>query len=455
MNEMIFGNTPVNTVSTSSGMSPQLAERMAWLVLLGAFVLFCLICSISSLGVYAFFFQSTIPMTVNAQIARGSIGLTGSDLRELLVTEDRQLSLGNTVRIEPGSQAVITVRDPEHDNQLVAMITLYENSALELLSAERPRFGWGNAYHQISFDRGFGLFEVYISAGFENKFSLFIQTQQGGEIRIARSGHYRISALEQRVEAHNLSGEMVLVAKNVPYGRSIPAGFTGVIETGSADIISTPQNIVQILENSTFTQSVEGFPVAWRCGNEPGSAPSGTVRIDSEEARLALRMLRGEGATTHGETFCQQGARDEDSPNWYDVSGYDYLALKTSFMVQYQSLDVCGEQGSECPLMIRVDYVDVNGTPRRMFFGFYAVDIPQFENPRRCTSCWQDHVNIREQVWYTYETGNILNLIVDPDQFPHYITRVRFYASGHQYDVRIGEMSLLAGSRQAVVNANP
>jgi hypothetical protein len=47
-------------------------------------------------------------------------------------------------------------------------------------------------------------------------------------------------------------------------------------------------------------------------------------------------------------------------------------------------------------------------------------------------------------VWYTYDSGNWFNLL-PPGKRPVAISNVQFYASGHQYDVYVGEVALLGG----------
>ncbi len=56
----------------------------------------------------------------------------------------------------------------------------------------------------------------------------------------------------------------------------------------------------------------------------------------------------------------------------------------------------------------------------------------------------QEHDRINEKSWFTYESGNLFALL-GPSQVPRSILNVQFYASGHQYDVSLGEISLLAG----------
>jgi hypothetical protein len=255
----------------------------------------------------------------------------------------------------------------------------------------------------------------------------------------------------------NYTGEMVISYPTLRFGRSIPTGSRAVVsnradEIRVDDIQVMPYEFVNLLENSRFSdvvpieennRIVNYIPTVWSCGNQAGSTPRGNVITLSEDTRTVLQLVRGDGASTHGETFCKQGLSEGE--RWINVSDYNFLELRTSLYIQYQSVGSCGERGSECPLMIRIDYLDINGNERVLFYGFYTT--PDDRYPPRCDSCWQDHIRIGEQVWYTFESGDIF-AILPPDQRPSSISSVYFYASGHQYDTRIGEVSFIAGNVQ-------
>ncbi len=71
----------------------------------------------------------------------------------------------------------------------------------------------------------------------------------------------------------------------------------------------------------------------------------------------------------HGETGLIQSIE-------MDVSEYPTLELRATFYVDEQSLSTCGQRGSECPMMFRIDYVDVQGGERAYITGFYALHDP-------------------------------------------------------------------------------
>lgn len=435
---------------SSNSLKIRNPERLAWGVLLVAFAVFCLSCVLSVLGVHFFFFQSSVPMTATVYAARGVVGLTPLDLREFPVTDSSTLSIGNIVRPSTqSSQALLVFRDPYQDDAIVAMLTLDDAiSAATLRSAVRPRFDWGNSGYEINLDNVQGNVDVQIVDGYQDNFVIYMQTVQGAQVRIAGSGKSHVRVLDDTVQVINYRGEIVLIDPLLPLERrakGIPPGYRGIVQPESTDISVTAYNLVELLQNSDFKATAGSLPVDWRCGNlENNTPPSGVFSVGFENARNALFMVRGEGASTPGGTFCEQGAKAEESPEWLDVSQYNYLALKTTFYINYQSLNRCGVKGSECPLIIIIQYIDRNGNSRRLLYGFYAVNNPGDE-PLTCEGCGPEHILVHEKTWYTYSIGNILSTLLE-DQYPQYITLVRFYASGHQYDMRISELSLMAGN---------
>ncbi|HQA68852.1 MAG TPA: hypothetical protein PK801_11045, partial [Aggregatilineales bacterium] len=118
--------------------------------------------------------------------------------------------------------------------------------------------------------------------------------------------------------------------------------------------------------------------------------------------------------------------------------------LRGTFYVDEQSLSTCGQLGSECPMMMRMTYIDEQGVEREYIQGFYAYHDPSLDYPLTCDSCRAEHERISLQSWYTFRSGNLLT-VLPAEQKPAIIQQVRFYASGHAYRVYVSEIELLAG----------
>jgi hypothetical protein len=224
---------------------------------------------------------------------------------------------------------------------------------------------------------------------------------------------------------------------------------TYLAETGE---ITVAQKYVNLISNATFEAApVEGFSASqpllpaietWNCSDRTLHSPTGIFEQVFFEGRYTLRVFRGIGTETHGETGCSQLFGPSGQVG-LRVDSYETLELRTTFYVQGHSLDACGVQGSECPMMLQMDYVDENGRPNRWFQGFYGQLTSRLDYPLTCVSCSRDHKRVNDRVWHTYESGNLFALLPEGAR-PASILNVRFYASGHDYDVYVGDLSLLA-----------
>jgi hypothetical protein len=124
-----------------------------------------------------------------------------------------------------------------------------------------------------------------------------------------------------------------------------------------------------------------------------------------------------------------------------NVNPYNSLELRTTFYVEEQSLALCGEKGSECPLMIRIIYRDVSGTEQVYIHGFYAQPDNSQTYPLLCDTCRSEHERINLKSWYTF-SKNLL-VLLPAEQRPTHIKEIRFYASGWAFKVYVSEMSLV------------
>ena len=92
------------------------------------------------------------------------------------------------------------------------------------------------------------------------------------------------------------------------------------------------------------------------------------------------------------------------------------------------------------------------GVEREWIQGFFSQHDAQRQYPTACVTCpqiYQPHQFINEQAWYTFETGNLFDLLI-PAERPAYISRFEFYASGHEYDVFVSEVVLLGGQLEVI-----
>ncbi len=428
-------------------------QRLAWGVLLVSFAVFCVIMAFVIVGIQYFLFQSRIPMKSEVQVSRGTATLIGTDLIEQAVHNQREITSTAVLTTDPQSQASLLFTDPQDDSKLIATITEKSGSSLNLTQDSRPRFEWSTGQYWIDFDDAYGEFEVFIPDNLERPILIGFNTTLGPSVRLTSGGRYSIVAAGSQVQVENYSGQALLIPPDL-HSQPIPAGQRASME-GDGSQFTVEPGLINLLGDATFSaNNVLDYnatadqvrPQVWRCNSvQPSGQPAGTFGLVTADGRPALHLFRDEGAESHGATSCVQGLGT--GSEGLDVSNATHISIQTTFKIQSQSLSTCGVDGSECPLMLQMDYLPVN--PQNPLqpgatwhHGFYAfVDSSRFF-PLMCDTCSEQHEQINPGVWYTYESRNFLDAFAQ-DQRPKSILNLRVYASGHQYDVYVSEIELL------------
>ena len=435
----------------SGSVSP---ERIAWMVLLGAFALFCTVTLTTVLGVYHFLFQSTVAMPAMLQVAKGTVGITGSDFIETVEREHEELTNTLTsISTDSLSQATIQFRDVTDSSvemgPLLAAVTLQGNTFVTFNSANRPRFEWSQNPLRLQFSRLKGELDILVTGVSDHPFLMDIYTEdlntdKGVHVQFINNGRYRLSVSEDEIRLLNLAGLARSFFRDDP-GRPdvVRSGQELVVRVGARSSLIRPST-TNALKSATFSlldmtpgrQNLASAMPEWNCSVSQEQLPEGTFALAEHDGRLGLRLRRLNNAAAHGVVRCIQ----EFEGAGLDVTEYDSLRVMATFSANYQSLSLCGKAASECPLMLRIDY----NSRGHWLRGFYYEDLNSREARKRCDSCIQDHVNTNQAVWYTFDSDNLLNLIAEDDR-PVRIRSIEFYASGHQFDTVVSEVALLLG----------
>jgi hypothetical protein len=414
------------------------AQQIAWVVLIAAFAIFCALCIGVWIGAQFFFFESSVPLQSRVIVARGSISVAAA-----AVAGGDELVSGDQVEMVSGSQASFFFRDSGDNNRLIASVTLNNDSGVQFWTATTPRFGWSNGGYYVELRGLRGEADVFVPQNLPRAIRLVVTSTQGDLVEVSSAGLYSLRLTNSRIEVSNRGGNQItLTPFGAIEGRSIPINDRAVIDISRPDQVALEPAAVNLLGNSTFESVFQGLATAWACTNSTDNLPRGSYAAEVQDGRPVLHLTRANDATTNGQTACSQFFGDG-----IDVSGFTSLNLRVAFNIQFQSLSACGTAGSECPLMLRVDYLDRSGETQQWYLGFYYRLEPDRDDPLRCLGCPLEHIRVNEKTWYTYDSGNWLALFPENlPQRPVAIQSVTFYASGHQYDVYIGEMSLLAAS---------
>lgn len=451
--EVLEAATGQESLSPDTGPLPP--ERIAWIVMLAAFALFCTVTLSTVSVVYNYLFRSAVPMPVTLQVATGTIGIVpGTDPTVVAVREDRDLT--NTVTgisTDSLSQATILIRDRAEDaeaDSLLAAVTLQGDTQVTFNSASHPRFEWNRNPQYVLFSELKGELDLLVSGFGDRAFLMDIysddlSTDKGVNVQIGSNGRYRLSVTEDEARVLILAGEAVAYFRDEPSRSAVVASGQELIVRIGARSFSLRGATESVLRSGSFSL-LEGSRAAaaltdWRCSVRQRQAPPGDYSLVRFDGRVGLRLSRFSNAQSNGEARCTQTFPGEGLL----VSEYDSLRVVTTFRTNYQSLSVCGREASECPLMLQISYFSENGRSLQHWFrGFYYEDDVSADARKRCDTCIEDHVDINQGVWYTFDSDNLFNLIAETER-PERIKAVSFYASGHQFDTIVSEMLLLLG----------
>lgn len=439
------------------------AGRLAWVVLIVAFIVFCFTCVVTGLGLNYFLFESTVPMQVALDVSRGTATFqVSNDPDENAAPQSGHYVLTNMrVRLDGQSQATLLFRDSYETGKLIGMVTMRPGSELYMGGAQRPRFEWSALGYRINLNRVSGDFDVYIPHGLDRPLVMTLNTSESDASRptsvyLSGGGTYTVSAMTNEVQVYNREGDTAVVAVQGLDARLVATSERAIVSLGGeAPVIAQVPGTLDLLQPSAlertdvdtvFTSNLllPDLVWPWQCGDSQ-SPPPGRYEVGMPDGRPAIRLFRGDGATTHGSTSCWQSPGPSQTGR--DMAEFTSLVFRTSFYIEQQSVAACGIDGSECALTLMLDYVylDAEGkeTLNQWFHGFYVKLDPERQFPVRCSSCQVDHDYVYPGTWYTYESPNILGLLPE-DQQPARLLRAGFYASGHEYDVYVGDVALYA-----------
>jgi hypothetical protein len=409
------------------------AERRAWRILVSFFAVFLLLCGTSIYLIQWYIFQSTTNLDADLKVARGTVSIILPNTQEAIAVTNERLDLtpGTVIQTDEKSQAIITFRDPE-SGQPVASVVVLRDSEIVLDRASAPRFSLNVAPFSIRITGQPGRNEVSILPDTPRLVQAEVNTPEAS-IRISESGLYAVEVTNNITSLTVRSGQADIAKKDTFQYTAVSENNRMEIDT-STDTVEVPQTEQPLIADDTFGQS---FDLNWIYRNE--GDPAGEVENTTLDGRKAVVIDRSQSSwpnltLNHGATGLVQTLEA-------NVTEYAILELRLTFYIDEQSLQVCGIDGSECPLMVHITYTDASGVQRSFYHGFYALSDNSQGYPIICNSCRSEHERIALKSWYTYDEN--LRSLFPAEQQPTTIHEIYFYASGHAYRVYVAEMSLL------------
>ena len=413
-------------------------QRLAWVLLLGSFFVCLLITIAIPITANALVQNLTESLNISVQANQGTVGIdnTTGDRTALLAGEGGVFIEANErVLTGDAASALVSVTPPNQED-LLARLQVYSSSDMTLLEAETPRFGVSDNTHSLIVKLDNGRIRLTIPDFGERPSQIIVATPQSN-IAIQAAGQYTILVTTDETQALVQTGRLSVTAVATGTELELTDNERGLVPTGSGPNgpLETERNLIA---NGDFNQELNRWTIfPWSV--DRADQPAGQVRIlDSGDVPRLNISRQGEG---QADVLVRQSINQ-------DVAEIGSLRLLVTFRIINQSLEVCGILGSECPLFLRVNYVDGGGLSNTWQQGFYALGepIPGIQ-PDGCTSCAmvQDiHETVPLGQEYFYEV-DLREVIARQGRIPpQFIESIILVSSGHSFEMEVVDVALLA-----------
>jgi hypothetical protein len=401
-------------------------ERLAWVVLLTSFFICIGLTAAMPLGVRAFILFSQIEQTVTLEVQRGSLRvLRPSDVIPVAIAEEHDDIPERTVVTTDLTEGRLVMRAPRENDSVVTSVQLYNNTRVVLSSARSPRFAISQLPHHIAVQMTDGRVRINVSNSQDRATTAEVQTPHGTITLIEGSYEVKVNAATEVTvrygEAEIHQGQSVLTLE--PAQRAI---------VGPGNVNGPLPATRNLATNGDFQHQVDGWANDWNRYSDQTDPqqPQGSVAIVVNEGREVVDFYR------EGDNHAEIGIRQEIN---YDVRDFTSLELHLAVRIIFEDIGGfggCGYLGSECPIIVRIEYEDTYGSDSTWQHGFYIGE-PQ--------SDWLTHEwaeSLQEGTWETYDSENLMEALADAP--PALIKSLTIYASGHSFHAMVTEVELLA-----------
>lgn len=407
-------------------------ERLAWAALILSFGMCVSLAVGVPLAIRSILNDTTEPANLTLEVQQGTALLQRPTSPDIIAVTDRTTDLpeGSVISSDQATQANLTLRDPTSGANLV-IVQLSDITNMTLLAGRRPRFDVSPNAQQLGLLVKGGRVRINILNGSPRPVAVSVRSPQG-QVTFG-VGTYIVEVTNEELQVTVREGQATVTAQGTSVDIDATQRASVLLGQAPQGGLSKERNVIT---NGNFAAPLE---LAWIVENDVAdkSEAEGVVGTAAVAGRRATRFERGGG--NHAETrLIQKIDRD--------VTGAAKLTLHFAVLLNYQDVPVCGSLGSECPLMLKINYRDTLGTAREWVKGFYYLPDPSPKpNPAVCVTCKppNPHQIIPAGTWFTYDSGNLMDILAADDVKPGRITQITFYASGHSYSSAITDVELL------------
>lgn len=410
-------------------------QRLAWAVLLACLAVCIGTAIFVPILLNTYRQRATRPAQIEVQANQGTVGIIqgeGESVALFAGDPSLELRVGGSVLTNATDTALILSQRPE-GGPLIARIQVYGSTQLALDQSALPRFESSSAGNALDFELLAGRILLSVPEDQERPLSLSVKTPQGS-VLIAEPGQYSINATNSASEVTVLQGMLSLTSAD----RELPLISDQRAVMSERGALEGPLAAERdLIANGEFSDGLKMW-LPLSPNTEIRGQADAEVSVETGEPEPALVFKRlGIG---HADAGLRQVIGQ-------DVTDFESLKLLLSLRIAEQSLGVCGQQGSECPILIRIEYVDVNGVDQVWQQGFYAFGEIGPDTPDVCVAC-PPPLNEHQQVPFGqiafYESDNLLEKLGQLGVLPAQIKSITVIGSGHSFTSQVFDLSLMA-----------
>jgi hypothetical protein len=408
-------------------------ERRAWLILLVSL----LICCALGVGVpgaaLTYINSATTDAIAYVQLQKGILTTfspfqSESDARAVGLSS-RRFYEGHTVTAGSKTVGALTFSASEN-GQTSTKIQLYSFAKLRLERARVPRFVTDAARDDIQLEMLAGRIQVLAQPLSAHNFKIVIRNEHG-DVSIEQPGVYSLEMNANELIVEVIEGAATINLQNAREPLTLQPGQRTSASKKFGARGALPK-LRDLIRNSHFGSTLtRDWGFAAQANN---NSPKGIVIRSEENGKGFVVFERVGEKLDWGRTVLTQTINE-------DVSGRPSLRLRLSFSILVQELDVCGGEGTECPLFARIDYQNKDGSPDYWLQGFYAkgdpvaTDLPVVVR----SNDKGDHVFKPIGSSEIFESENLLI------QLPNLkvVKSISIYAEGHALRTRVDSVALL------------
>ena len=409
-------------------------HRLPWSVLIIAFLIFSVLSVTVPLGIRWLLVNSTKEQVASVMLTARTVYVTRPTMRvpEVLSGSIEKLPERTVLETDSASRATVSFTAPDTGEPLGAL-QLFGETEIRLIAHRTPRFKFSDRPHRISIELLRGRVRASSAVGVKRSVVMLIHTPQA-EIALMRPGSYSVEVRAEGTEVAVRDGAAVVAAQGESVVLTSSRRTSVVSGEPPTGAFSGERNLIQ---NGALGAPLSDGWTTYQNLYSSSESP-GTLNTLLHAGRPSVQFSR------RGLNWSEVGISQELN---HDIRDYRSLTLHLAVWLAFQDLRNCGSLGSECPLMVRLQYQDSIGDSHEWLQGFYYLSSRNGSIPTRCLTCpgpTGDHAQIANGAWHLYDSPDLMKLLTRSGNPPALIKSISIYASGHSFESYVAEVELLA-----------